>query len=139
ENIINDVIYSTNNRISDDNNLSNMKSEASERVRKQQEAAKKNFDKRRKLLTSYKIGDLVRIERTLTDKAMLGKPKKLAKFQGPYRIIKILPNDRFLVEDTLITRKGNRRYENIVAIDKLHPWLNFNSLTSDNDSDQKDE
>jgi len=140
ENIINDVIYSTNSRVSDDS-LSNMRSEASERVRKQQEAAKKNFDKRRKLPTSYKIGDLVRIERTLTDKAMLGKPKKLtAKFQGPYRIIKILPNDRFLVEDTPITRKGNRRYENIVAIDKLHPWLNFNSLTSDDsDSDQKDE
>lgn len=99
-----------------------MRSEASERVRKRQEAAKKNFDKCRKLATSYKIEDLVRNERTLTDKAMLGKPKKLtAKFQGLYHIIKILQNDRFLVEDTPITRKGNRRYENIVAIDKLHP------------------
>lgn len=73
-----------------------MRSEASERVRKQEEYAKRKFDKRRKLPTSYKIGDLVRIERILTDKAMLGKSKKLAaKFQGPYRIIKILPNDRF--------------------------------------------
>jgi len=99
-----------------------MRCEASERVRKRQKAAKKNFDKRRKLPTSYKIGDLVRNERTLTDKAMLGKLIKLtAKFQNLYRIIKILPNDRFLVEDTPITRKGNRRYENIVAIDKLHP------------------
>lgn len=66
ENIINDVIYLTSNRISGDN-LFNMRSEASERVRKRQESVKKNFDKRRKLPTSYKIGDLVRIERTLTD------------------------------------------------------------------------
>lgn len=142
ENIINDVIYLTSDRISGDD-LSNMRSEASERVRKRQEYAKRNFDKHRKLPTSYKIGDLVRIERTLTDKAMLGKPKKLAaKLQSPYRIIKILPNDRFLVEDTPITRKGHRRYENIVAIDKLHPWLNFNSLTSDDsdsNSDRKNE
>lgn len=117
-----------------------MRSEASERVRKQQEYAKRKFIKRRKLPTSYKIGDLVRIERTLTDKAMLGKSKKLAaKFQGSYRIIKILPNDRFLVEDIPITRKGNRRYKNIVAVDKLHPWLNFNSLTSDSDSDDNRE
>lgn len=121
ENIINDVICSTNDRINGDD-LSNVRSGASERVQKQQELAKKNFDRHRKLPMIYKIGDLVRIERTLTDKAMVGKSKKLvAKFQGPYRIVKILPNDRYLVEDTPITRKGNRRYENIVAIDKLHP------------------
>lgn len=142
ENIINDVISSTSDRISGDD-LINARSEAAEKERKRRESAKRNFDKHRKLPTSYKVGDLVRIERTLTDKAMLGKPKKLiAKFQGPYRIVKILPNDRFLVEDTPITRKGNRRYENIVAVDKIHPWLNFNSPPSDdsdNDRDQKNE
>lgn len=133
ENIVNDVICSTNDRISG-NDLVNVRNEIGKRVQKQQELAKKNFDKHRKLPTSYKIGDLVRIERALTDKATMGKSKKLmAKFQGPYRIIKILPNDRYLVEDTPITRKGNKRYENVIAIDKLHPWLNFNNPISDDD------
>lgn len=138
ENIINDVICSTNDRIGE-NDLSNVRSEASEKVRKQQEIAKKNFDRHRKVPTTYKTGDLIKIERTLTDKATLGKSRKLvAKFQGPYHIVKILPNDRFLVEDTPITRKGNRRYENIVAIDKIHPWLNFNGPVSDDSDDDND-
>lgn len=59
----------------------------------------------------------------------------MAKFQGLYRIVKILPNNRYLVEDTPITRKGNRRRENIVAIDKLHPWLNYNGPNSDDNDD----
>lgn len=138
ENIINDVICLTNDRISGDD-LSNVRSGASERVQKQQELAKKYFDRHRKLSTIYKIGDLVRIERTLTDKAIVGKSKKLvAKFQGLYRIVKILPNDRYLVEDTPITHKGNRRYKNIVAVDKLHPWVNFNGPSSDDNDDDSD-
>lgn len=139
ENIINDVICSTNDRISGDD-LSNVRSGASERVQKQ-ELAKKNFDRHKKLPTIYKIGDLqlVRIERAMTDKAIVGKSKKLvAKFQGPYRIVKIVSNDRYLVEDTPITRKGNRRYENTVAINKLHPWLNFNGPSSDDNDDDSD-
>lgn len=79
------MICSTNDRTSG-NDLSNVRSEASERVRRQQKIAKKNFDRHRKLLTVYKIGDLVRVERALTDKTAEGKSKKLAaKFQGPYR------------------------------------------------------
>lgn len=90
------------------------------------------FDKNRKQPKLYKVGNLVRIERTVIDKDHLGKSKKLVpKFQGPYRIIKILPNDRFLVEDTPLTRRGNKRYENVVAIDKIHPWLNFNDFSSE--------
>ena len=139
ENILNDIVCSTSNRISD-NNLLNIRTEASKKMRKQQDLAKKNFDKHRKSCTLYKVGDLVRIERAVTNKATAGKPKKLAaKFQGPYRIIKILPNDRFVVEDTPITRKGNRRYENIVAIDKIYPWLNFSNPISGSDSDSYQE
>lgn len=123
--------------------MSIARAEASEKMLQQQRAAEKRFDKRRKVPTSYKIGDLVRIEKTLIDKTTLGKSKKLvAKFQGPYRIMKILPDDRFLIEDTPITRKGSKRYENVIAIDKLHPWLNFNDPASDdsnNDSDSERE
>lgn len=66
------------------------------------------------------------------DKELVGKSKKLTpKFHGPYRIVKILPNDRFVVEDTPLSRKGNKRYENVVALDKIHPWLQFKELDSE--------
>ncbi|XP_011699344.1 PREDICTED: uncharacterized protein LOC105456757 [Wasmannia auropunctata] len=136
ENIISDVIYATKHRVSSDD-LAKMRTEANERIQRQQNIAEKRFNKQRRAPTPYKVGDLVRIERTPTDQAMLGQPKKLvARFQGPYRITKILPNDRFLVEDTPITRRGNKRYENVVAIDKLHPWLNFNDSASDDSNSE---
>ncbi|KOB77587.1 Transposon Ty3-G Gag-Pol polyprotein [Operophtera brumata] len=78
----------------------------------------------RKAPTQYEVGDLVRIERQVQHD---GKSQKLSvKYQGPYRIVKLLPNDRFLVEDTPLTRKHGRKYEAVVAIDKIQPWMNFN-------------
>lgn len=40
-------------------------------------------------------------------------------------------NDRFLVEDTPLTGRGIKRYENIVAVDKVQPWLNFNDYSTE--------
>ncbi|KAL4702749.1 hypothetical protein ACJJTC_013644 [Scirpophaga incertulas] len=68
------------------------------------------------------------------------KKKLLPKFHGSYRILKILPNDRFLVEDTPLSRRGSKRYENIVALDKMHPWLSFkNHSTDDSGTDNDDD
>lgn len=35
------------------------------------------------------------------------------------------------MKDTPLTRKGSKRYENIVAVDKIHPWLNFNDFSNE--------
>lgn len=131
ENILGNVICETIEPITGDK-LQSLRSNASDSIQKQQEAAKREFDKHRKSATKYNVGDLVRIERNVFDKDLVGKSKKLTpKFHGPYRIVKILPNDRFVVEDTPLVRKGNKRYENVVAIDKIHPWLNFKGLDSE--------
>ncbi|KAI5637849.1 hypothetical protein NE865_09504 [Phthorimaea operculella] len=85
---------------------------------------KDRFDAKRKTSHVYREGDLVSVKRDVPSD---GKSMKLAaKFQGPYRIKKVLPNERFVVEDTPLTKKkGHRGYDNVVAIDKLKPWLNF--------------
>lgn len=86
---------------------------------------KERFDKRRKPATEYRIGDLVRVVRNIVGGS--GKTKKLeSKCQGPYRIKDVLSNDRYLIVDTPLTRKG-RPYENIVSVDKIYPWMNFNA------------
>lgn len=92
-------------------------------------------------MTSYNVGDLVRVERTIIDKEQLGKSKKLVpKFQGPYRITKILDSDRFVIEDTPLTKRGNKRYQNVVAVDKIHPWLNYKDISSGgSENDDSDE
>ncbi|XP_045456265.1 uncharacterized protein LOC123666103 [Melitaea cinxia] len=136
ENLLVDVIDETYERVTGDD-LMQLRSDTKNKIEKQQEYAQKQFNKHRKRQTSYKVGDLVRIERTVIDKDHIGKSKKLIpKFQGPYRILKILSNDRFLVEDTPLTRKGNKRYENVIALDKIHPWMNFTGYSSDTESEQ---
>lgn len=62
-----------------------------------------NFNKHRKPARQYQEGDLVRLARQAPHD---GKSQKLSvKYQGPYRILKVLPNDRFVVEDIPMTRK----------------------------------
>lgn len=104
-----------------------IRSDASDRIKENQNKNKDRFDRHRKLPHKYKEGDLVRVVRAIVSGS--GKSKKLeSKCQGPYRIKKVLPNDRFLVVDTPLTRKG-KAYENVVAIDKIYPWMCFDAPT----------
>ncbi|KAL4710103.1 hypothetical protein ACJJTC_016505 [Scirpophaga incertulas] len=121
--------------------ITEIRREAGVRIANQQIKDKQRYDKKRDASVIFSAGDLVSIKReTPSD----GKSKKLVvKYQGPYRIIKALPNDRYLIEDTPISRKNGRRYENIIAIDKMKPWLAFDkdfvSSGSDQDENAQDE
>lgn len=113
--------------------IEKIRSDASDRIKENQRKNKERFDKHRKTPTKYKEGDLVRVVRAIVVGS--GKSKKLeSKCQGPYRIKKVLPNDRFLVVDTPLTRKG-KSYENVVSIDKIYPWMSFNA-PADSSSDE---
>ncbi|KOB75240.1 Pro-Pol polyprotein [Operophtera brumata] len=104
--------------------LDELRQDTGEKIKAQQVKDAANYNKHRKAPTQYEVGDLVRIERQVQHD---GKSQKLSvKYQGPYGIVKLLPNDRFLVEDTPLTRKHGRKYEAVVAIDKIQPWMNFN-------------
>ncbi|KAF9810128.1 hypothetical protein SFRURICE_011296 [Spodoptera frugiperda] len=116
---INILISETNESIEQ------IRSDASDRIKENQNKNKDRFDKHRKSPNKYKEGDLVRVVRSIVSGS--GKSKKLeSKCQGPYRIKKILPNDRFIIVDTPLTRKG-KAYENVVAIDKIYPWMSFDA------------
>lgn len=120
-----------------DKSLEDIRIEASKRITENQNTNKSRYDKNRKKATDYKEGDLVRIARAIVTGP--GQSKKLeAKLQGPYRIKKVLPNDRFLVEDTPLTRKG-ARYETVVAIDKIFPWLSFSAPACSSSEDNGSE
>jgi transposase InsO family protein len=130
--ILNSIISDTINVVSSDD-LNEVREQACDKIKKQQEKDVLRFNKNRKPGTIHNEGDLVRVERQVAHE---GKSQKLVnKFQGPYRIKKVLPNDRFLIEDTPLTRKHGRRYENVVALDKILPWLNFDrDLNTDTDN-----
>ncbi|KAF9811688.1 hypothetical protein SFRURICE_011051 [Spodoptera frugiperda] len=117
--------------------LIDMRDEAREKIIEKQIKDQEKFNSRRKPAKRYSEGDLVRVERQYPHD---GQSQKLVmKFQGPYRVLKALPNDRYVIEDTPLSRKNNRRYEAIVAVDKMQPWLHFNrdleSSCDENNSD----
>ncbi|KAL4720809.1 hypothetical protein ACJJTC_013448 [Scirpophaga incertulas] len=120
--ILSEVLDDTVNVTSTDK-LAEIRDEAGKKIRDTQVKDKERFNSQRKAAKTYSAGDLVRIERRVHND---GQSQKLAvKYQGPYRVIKALPNDRYVIEDTPLSRKNNRRYEAVVAVDKMQPWLNY--------------
>lgn len=134
EGILSSIINDTLNK-TPVNQLDKIREDAKNKITQQQVKDVENFNKHRKPSRHYKEGDLVRVERQVPHD---GKSQKLVlKYQGPYRVMKVLPNDRLIIEDTPLTRKNNRRYEGVVSIDKIHPWMNFRrNLTDDTEESE---
>lgn len=88
-----------------------------------QQQQKSYYDSKAKSSKKFDVGDLVSFE---TDVHATGQSRKLVpKFQGSYRVSKVLDHNRYVVEDTPITRKNNRRYNATISVDKMKPWLVF--------------
>ncbi|KAL0819744.1 hypothetical protein ABMA28_007792 [Loxostege sticticalis] len=134
--ILSDVINDTT-RVANPEEIADIREKASHKIKEQQTKDAQRFNKTRKVGTQYSEGDLVRVERQVPHD---GQSQKLVnKYQGPYRIVKVLPNDRFLIEDTPLTRKKGKRYENVVALDKIQPWMSFDRDIEIDDDDNVNE
>lgn len=96
-----------------------LRREVSIRLTKDQEAQKKRFDKARAVAAKYNEGDVVMVLKT--DAPATGTSRKLLpKFKGPFKVTKVLCNDRYEVKDL---REGHKQFKTVVAVDKLKPWV----------------
>lgn len=118
-------------------NLQNIRAEVDQHIIADQSKQKERFDKTRGSTRHFQVGDLVRVERSIV---CPGKSRKLlSKCCGPYRIAKVLANDRYLVEDTPLTkRKGKAKYEGVYPVDRIYPWLSFQRHSNSEDEKGKD-
>ncbi|KZC04992.1 hypothetical protein WN55_06008 [Dufourea novaeangliae] len=97
-----------------------------------QRKQKEYYDKTRRTATIYNSGDLVMLE--VTSEGATGSSRKLlAKFKGPFRIIKVLLNDRYEVEDL---REGSRGKRTVAAADRLKRWITVQDGTDGAESDE---
>lgn len=102
-----------------------------------QEKQKVAYNKRASIPPKFNVGDLVSVKREIPSS---GQSRKLVpKYQGPYRVTACLGNDRYQVEDTPLTKKCNRKYSAVVAVDKLKPWLSFSRANLDSSPSSSDE
>lgn len=131
------AVQNVDSNLNDDNNLNDIRSAAQKKTIENQSLQKKRFDKNRFKPRTFQVGQLVRVEREVSCK---GKSKKLvAKCLGPYRIAKIMPNDRYEIVDTPLTqKKGKPKYSGVFPVDKIYPWLTFKPVDSDKSSDDSE-
>lgn len=98
-------------------------SEVREKVKAQLDEAqvkqKERFDKKRGKALKYAVGTLVLLR--ITSIPSTGESKKLyPKFRGPFRVVAVLPNERYEVEDL---RGKRRKQRTVVAVDHIKPWI----------------
>ncbi|KAJ8913777.1 hypothetical protein NQ315_002683 [Exocentrus adspersus] len=115
--------------------LTKLRNDVAEKIRKDQKAQKKRVDKKRKAAKVYKQGDLVLIEKQ--EPATSTSRKLLPKYSGPMVIKEVLPNDRYIVTDMDSTyrTRGKAKYQRTVAVDKMKPWIPTGGLSDSTDSE----
>lgn len=102
-------------------NISELRDKVKDHITQDQQRQKARYDKHRREAERFQVGDLVRV--LITSYANTGVSKKLLpKFKGPFRVVKVLFNDRYELEDL---REGARRrnIRMVVAADKLQKWI----------------
>lgn len=79
---------------------------------------KEYYDRSRREADKYEKGELVLV--LITSVKNTGTSKKLTpKYRGPFKIVTVMFNDRYEVEDL---REGYRKARTVVAVDKIRRW-----------------
>ena len=106
-----------------------LRESAKEQITKVQSENRRTYNLRRRKPNMYKLGEIAAIKKT-----QLGPGTKLkTKFAGPYKIVKVKPNNSYDVE-----RVGGCTgpLRTSTCAEYIKPWANFSSLSeSDTESD----
>lgn len=117
-----------------DCDLSSIRHEVKDRIDKEQMKQKLRYDSGRKAARMYKVGELVKITKTCYKND--GQSKKLMpSYVGPYRVTKILGNDRYNVSPIPGLSGTRNKRQTVVAADRMSPWIHIAALELEDDSD----
>ncbi|XP_055913761.1 uncharacterized protein LOC129947273 [Eupeodes corollae] len=101
--------------------LEQIRKEATVKTVESQNQNKIYFDKRHKKPHQYKIGDFVLIKNVVNTPGL--NKKFLAKYKGPFEIIKILPNDRYIIKDLENLQISRIPYEGVCCPENMKPYI----------------
>ncbi|KAJ8909358.1 hypothetical protein NQ315_000447 [Exocentrus adspersus] len=98
--------------------IQSLRKDISTHMKAEQRRQKEYYDKTRRGATRFNQGDIVMVQ--ITSEVATGSSRKLRpKYKGPYRVTKVLFNDRYEVQDM---RDHNRHTTTVMASDRLKPW-----------------
>ena len=122
--------------------LSKIRNKAAERMEKTRIENEQYVNNKRKVAREYTEGDLVVIKNYEASSSKL-----TPSYRGPYRVIKRLRNDRYIVADVEGCQISQKPYKGTWEAANMKPWRNgrnveqseqMNDLDSDLESEQKD-
>lgn len=114
--------------------IQDIREKISAHIEKDQRLQKSRYDKHKIKARIYKEGELVKILKPIAHND--GKSKKLLpKFSGPYRVTKVLDNDRYQISSIPGTRLTQKDYCSVWAADRIKPWIMVDSSESSNESE----
>ncbi|KAM8718544.1 hypothetical protein ACLKA7_001709 [Drosophila subpalustris] len=117
--------------------LQKLREDAAARINDQRAEAKKRYDAKHSKPTIYETGDLVLVE---NEPYSRGTSRKLEPhYKGPFLVSKVLPHDRYLIEDIPHAQRTQRHYKSVYASDKMKPWYKIPPEDPDEDDDQDDD
>lgn len=118
-------------------NLTKIRKDVEATIVKDQERQKERYDRKRRPAPTYEVGQLVLIKRSIPSND--GKSRKLLqKNAGPYLITKLLPHDRYCIEDIPGSKRSKKPYKGIVAVDKIKLYstnISDDDIESDEEGD----
>lgn len=118
--------------------LSALREEVKSRIDKAQEAQKSYYDKNRHPAHLYNLGDLVKITKVAFHND--GKSTKLLpSYEGPYRVVKVIGNDRYKVAPIPGFEGMKTKRRTTVAADRMKPWIHIAALGIDDVTDTMDD
>lgn len=102
--------------------LSEIREQAIEKQQKAQIINETYYNSKHKKAVHYKVGDYVMLANT---DCTPGVNKKLIpKFRGPYEIVKVLPNDRYVLNDIIGFQQTQIPYDGVVEASRLKSYAN---------------
>lgn len=105
----------------EDHNLTALRRDADCRINELQEKSSIRYAQSHKPHVEFAEGDYVMIRNVDTT---IGTNKKfIPKFRGPYRIHKILPNDRYVVRDIDGCQLTQLPYDGVIESSRIRKWI----------------
>ena len=121
-----------------DCNREKTREKAAQKIKENQEKARKRYNLRRAAPKLYKSGADVGVRRDAASND--GKSKKtLKKYKGPYEIKKVLDKDRYIVGDIKGAQRSQKPYEGVFPSEKLKQWENRDSSSDGRGSSDSEE
>ncbi|CAH2239027.1 jg23585 [Pararge aegeria aegeria] len=124
----------SSNKYDSEQDIADNRAKAAQNIAKTAACMKRRFDNKRKMPTIYKLGDLVLWKGAQANsKDAVRKLKE--KFSGPYKVIKVLGNDRYIIS-SIKGMKGYKKYTATVASDSMRRFISEEKGQSSSETDE---